>query len=122
MKIKALVSLIAILTFATTALYLSQHSHAEDAPHRIEIVAKRWDYTPNEITLKKGVPVVLVLSSQDANHGLKFKELNLKVEVKKGQTSEVPFTPTQTGTFTGQCSVFCGKGHGSMKMVMQVTE
>jgi cytochrome c oxidase subunit 2 len=122
MKSKVLVSLIVIVMFSTTPLYLSQRSHAEDAPRRIEIVAKRFDYTPNEITLKKGVPVVIVLKSQDANHGLKFKELNLKVEVKSGQTSEVAFTPTQTGTFSGQCSVFCGKGHGSMKMVMQVTE
>jgi len=122
MKIRFLVSMSVILTFATTTLYFSQHSHAEATPRRIEIVAKRWDYTPSEITLKKGVPVVIALTSQDANHGLKFKELNLKVEAKNGQTSEVPFTPTQTGTFTGQCSVFCGKGHGSMKMVLQVTE
>jgi cytochrome c oxidase subunit 2 len=122
MKIKFLVSLIAILMFSTTTLYFSQHSHAEDAPRRIEIVAKQWEYTPSQITLKKGVPVVIVVTSQDVNHGLKFKELNLLVNVKKGQTSEVPFTPTQVGTFNGQCSVFCGKGHGSMKMVMQVTE
>lgn len=122
MKIKVLILTIAILTFATTTSYFSQRSHAEDAPRRIEIVAKRWDYTPNQVTLKKGVPVVIVLTSQDANHGLKFKELNFKVEAKKGQTSEIPFTPSQTGTFTGQCSVFCGKGHGSMKMVLQVTE
>src|SRR5271170_7224729 len=106
MKIKFLVSMIAVLTFATTTLYFSQHSHAEDAPRRIEIVAKRWDYTPGEVTLKKGVPVVIVLTSQDTNHGLKFKELNLKVEAKNGQTSEVAFTPAQTGTFSGQCSVF----------------
>jgi cytochrome c oxidase subunit 2 len=122
MKIKFLASLIAIFMFSTTTLYLSQHSRAEDAPRRIEIVAKRWDYTPGEITLKKGVPVVIVLTSQDANHGLKFKELNLKAEAQRGQTSELAFTPTQTGTFTGQCSVFCGRGHGSMKMVLQVTE
>jgi cytochrome c oxidase subunit II len=122
MKIKFLVSMIAIITFATTTLYFSQHSHAEDAPRRIEIVAKRWDYTPGQVTLKKGVPVVIVLTSQDANHGLKFKELNVKVEAKKGQTSELAFTPTQAGTFTGQCSVFCGKGHGSMDLVLHVTE
>jgi len=122
MKVKFLVSLIAILMFSTTTLYLSQPSHAEDAPRRIEIVAKRWDYTPGEVTLKKGVPVVIVLTSQDTSHGLKFKELNVKVEAKKGQSSELAFTPTQTGTFTGQCSVFCGRGHGSMDFVLHVTE
>ena len=90
MKTKFIVSLIAILMFSTTTLYFSQHSHAEDAPRRIEIVAKRWDYTPSQITLKKGVPVVIVLTSQDVNHGLKFKELNLVVNVKKGPDERGP--------------------------------
>ena len=96
--------------------------HAEAAPQRIEIVAKRFSFTPGEITLKKGVPVVLVLTSADVAHGLKFKELNLVVNAKKGQTNEVTFTPDKTGTFIGQCSVFCGSGHGSMKLTLHVTE
>ncbi len=40
-------------------------SHAQDPPNRIEIVAKRWEFTPSEITLKKGEPVILVLTSKD---------------------------------------------------------
>lgn len=96
--------------------------HAQEAPKRIEITAKRFDFTPGEITLKKGVPVVLVLTSADVDHGLKFKELNLVVSAKKGQTKEIPFTPDKAGTFVGQCSVFCGSGHGSMKMTLHVTE
>jgi cytochrome c oxidase subunit II len=91
-------------------------ANAQDAPQRIQITAKRFDYTPGEITLKKGVPVVLVLTSEDVPHGLKFKDLNVVVVAKKGQTSEVAFTPDKAGTFVGQCSVFCGSGHGSMKI------
>jgi cytochrome c oxidase subunit 2 len=53
---------------------------------------------------------------------LKFKDLNVVVTAKKGQTSEVTFTPDKVGTFVGQCSVFCGSGHGSMKMTLHVTE
>jgi cytochrome c oxidase subunit II len=97
-------------------------ANAQDAPQRIEITAKRFDYTPGEITLKRGVPVVLVLTSEDVPHGLKFKDLNVVVVAKKGQTSEVAFTPDKTGTFVGQCSVFCGSGHGSMKMTLHVSE
>jgi cytochrome c oxidase subunit II len=98
------------------------HANAQDAPQRIQITAKRFDFTPGEITLKKGVPVVLALTSEDVDHGLKFKELHVDVKAKKGQTSEVTFTPDQVGTFVGQCSVFCGSGHGSMKMTLHVTE
>jgi cytochrome c oxidase subunit II len=99
-----------------------QYFHAEDAPKRIEITAKRFDFTPGDITLKKGVPVVIVFTSADVDHGLKFKELNLTVKAKKGETSEVAFTPDKAGTFVGQCSVFCGSGHGGMKMTLHVTE
>lgn len=95
---------------------------AQNEPQRIEITAKRFSYAPAEITLKEGVPVVLVLASQDVTHGLKFKDLGLNIKVQKGKTSEVPFTPTKAGTFIGQCSVFCGSGHGSMKLTLHVTE
>ena len=118
-KPSTLFRLVAVLVvlFATV-----QSLHAQAAPRRIEITAKRFSFTPGEITLKKGVPVVLVLTSADVDHGLKFKELNVSVKAKKGQTSEVTFTPDRVGTFTGQCSVFCGSGHGSMKLTLHVSE
>lgn len=94
----------------------------QSAPRRIEITAKRFEFTPGEIDLKKGVPVVLVLTSKDVSHGLKFKELNLNIKAKKGESSEVTFTPEQVGTFIGECSVFCGSGHGSMKLTLHVSE
>src|SRR5579859_557813 len=87
---------------------------AEDAPHRIEITAKRFAFEPGEITLKKGEPVVLVLKSADVPHGLRIRELNVAVRVGAGGTAEVEFTPQKSGDFVGHCYVFCGSGHGSM--------
>jgi cytochrome c oxidase subunit 2 len=95
---------------------------SKDSPHRIEIVAKRFEFSPSEITLKKGQPVILALTSKDVQHGLKLDEFNQVVKANKGQTSQVEFTPTETGTFTAQCAVFCGAGHGSMKLIVHVTE
>ena len=112
----ALLLLIAPLLFATHPL------GGQSAPQKIEIVAKRFDFTPGEVSVKKGVPVTLVLTSKDVDHGVKFRELNVVVNAKKGETKEVTFTPDKTGTFVGQCSVFCGSGHGSMKMTLTVTE
>lgn len=96
--------------------------HGQSQPQRIEIVAKRFQFTPSDVTLKKGVPVVLVLTSEDVSHGLKFKGLGINIKSKKGKSDEIKFTPTQTGTFVGECSVFCGSGHGSMKLTLHVTE
>ena len=88
----------------------------------ITITAKRFSFEPNEITIKKGEPVVLLLHSEDVTHGLKIEDLGLRTEVKKGRLSELSFTPDTAGTFEGKCAHFCGKGHGSMKLTLHVVE
>jgi cytochrome c oxidase subunit 2 len=101
---------------------LSGFAPPQSAPRRIEISAKRFEYAPGEITLKKGEPVVLVLTTSDVSHGLKFKELNLNTKFEKGKPGEMAFTPEKVGDFVGHCSVFCGSGHGSMTFTLHVTE
>ena len=91
------------------------------SPQRIEIIAKRFTYDPDVITLKKGQPVVLVMHSIDVPHGLAVEELNIKSdEIKKGKETEIQFTPNETGHYVGQCAHFCGAGHGSMKLQIEV--
>ena len=92
-----------------------------ESPKRIEIVAKRFTYDPDVITLKKGEPVVLVLRSIDVTHGLKIETLNVKSDdVKKDKETEIQFTPGEIGHYLGRCAHFCGKGHGSMTLQINV--
>jgi cytochrome c oxidase subunit 2 len=107
---------------ALACVALSRPAPAADAPRRIEITAKRFAYTPAEITLKKGEPVVLALHSEDVTHGLKFAELNLQTEIPKGAVTELALTPMKAGDFVGHCSRFCGSGHGSMVLTLHITE
>jgi cytochrome c oxidase subunit 2 len=122
MKSKALLRTIFVGCLATGSLALSGFSPAPDTPRRIEVSVKKFSYTPAEITLKKGEPVVLVLTTEDVSHGLKFKELNLNSKFDKGKPAELAFTPDKVGDFVGHCSVFCGSGHGSMTLTLHVTE
>lgn len=103
-----------------TAASLSPMARAQQATQRFEITAKRFAFTPGEITVKKGEPVVLVLRSADVNHGLRIRDFGVNVTVKAGSTVEVKFTPNKTGDFIGHCSVFCGSGHGSMEIKLHV--
>src|SRR3978361_1276885 len=114
MKSSIILRTIFIGCLAMGSLTLSGFSPAPDSPRRIEVSVKKFAYTPAEITLKKGEPVVLVLTTEDVTHGLKFKELNLNSKFEKGKPAELAFTPDKTGDFVGHCSVFCGSGHGSM--------
>jgi cytochrome c oxidase subunit II len=95
---------------------------ADQAPQVISITAQRFSFSPDEITLKKGQEVTLVIESKDVKHGLVIEDLGVRTEVKKGESSEVKFTPTTVGTFGGKCAHFCGKGHGSMKLTVHVVE
>lgn len=90
--------------------------------HRIDINAKRFSYTPNEITVKKGTPVTLVFHSQDVEHGFLSEDFAVKTSVPKHGTSEVTFSPDKAGDFTAKCSHFCGAGHGSMQLTIHVQD
>jgi len=92
-------------------------------PRTIEMTAQRFAFEPNEITVKKGQPVILVIKSKDVVHGLVIDDLGVRTtDVKKGEGTELKFDPETTGTFEGKCAHFCGKGHGSMKMTVHVTD
>jgi cytochrome c oxidase subunit II len=90
------------------------------ASRRIEVTAKKFSFEPAEITVKRGEPVVLVVKSVDVAHGIRFRELNVEVNVRAGATGQAQFTPQTTGDFVGHCSVFCGAGHGSMTLKLHV--
>ena len=92
------------------------------SPRKIEITAKRFSYEPAEITLKKGEPVTLIFRSLDVTHGFSVKEFHLKAVIHKNRPTELTFVPDEAGTFEAHCSYFCGIGHGSMKMIIHVTE
>jgi cytochrome c oxidase subunit 2 len=95
---------------------------AQGARH-IEIVASKFSFAPNEITVKKGEPVTLTLHSTDVTHGLVIEPLHVRVEeIHKGQSTDVVLSPGTAGTFEGKCGHFCGKGHGSMVFTVHVVE
>ncbi|MGD0631928.1 MAG: cupredoxin domain-containing protein [Terracidiphilus sp.] len=116
------VQMVLLATVLVTTGLSPSMLRAEAAPQRIEITAKRFNFEPGEITLKKGHAVVLVLKSADVAHGIRIRDLNVDVKVGKGGTAEVQFTPDKTGDFIGHCSVFCGSGHGSMIFKVHVVD
>jgi cytochrome c oxidase subunit 2 len=122
MKPGTFVKTVFVGCLAMGSLALSGFAPAPDAPQHIEVSVKKFAYTPSEVTLKKGEPVVLVLKTEDVGHGLKFKELGLDSKFDKNKPGELAFTPDKVGDFVGHCSVFCGSGHGSMTLTLHVTE
>lgn len=88
----------------------------------IKIVAKKFDYTPNVIKLKKGVPVVLEFTTLDVFMGFKVPDLGVRTDIIPGKVLRVRLVPDKVGTFPVVCDVFCGSGHEDMTGTIIVTE
>lgn len=120
-KGRLLSSVTAVVCFSLILLFgdVSWVVGAEEVPV-IDITAKRFAFSPDKITLKKGQTVRLRLHSQDVTHGFFLRPLKLDEEIPAGQTVEVTVTPQTAGTFTTICDHFCGANHGNMNMTIVV--
>jgi cytochrome c oxidase subunit 2 len=94
---------------------------ADDA-RVIKLTAKKFDFTPSEITVKKGTPVALELGSADRVHGFSLPDFKVTARIEPGKVTRVTFTPDKTGEFVFSCNVFCGSGHEDMMGKLIVTE
>lgn len=83
--------------------------------HEIQMTAKRYEFDPNVITVKKGDHVKLIITALDRDHGFKLDAFGINQKLLKGDPTTIEFTADKAGTFPFQCSEFCGIHHGKMK-------
>jgi cytochrome c oxidase subunit 2 len=90
----------------------------------IKVTAKKYEYTPEEIRVKQGERVRLLITATDRKHGFEIKELGIKTELPKGKETVVEFTAEKPGVYQIKCSSFCGFGHGGMRaqLVVELAE
>ncbi len=87
----------------------------------VKVSARKFTFTPGEITLKKGEPVTLELVTQDVFMGFNVPDFKVRSDIVPGKTMQLRFTPDKTGTFVFLCDVFCGDGHETMSGKIIVT-
>ena len=105
---------------AIILLLLAVAASGQPVPRVVDISAKRFEFAPNVITLKKDEPVTIRLSSMDRAHGLLIDALGVDLDAEEGKPGEVTITPHETGRFPAICDHYCGSGHGNMKMLFVV--
>jgi cytochrome c oxidase subunit II len=110
----------AIATIGSAAVYT--HVAAQPKERVIKIVAKRFDYTPGNFTLKKGEPVILELTSADVLMGFNLPEFKLRADIVPDKVTRVRFVPDKSGTFTFLCDIFCGTKHEEMNGKLTVID
>jgi len=88
---------------------------AQSESNEIKVTAKKYEFAPSAIHVKKGDHVKLVITATDHDHGIKLEAFQIDQLLKKGEVTTVEFTADRAGTFPFECSHFCGLGHKKMK-------
>jgi len=118
---KPLVRALAALILTIPAAGPAVSRQADDPPSRtIEITARRFEFEPKQITLKKGEAVTLAVTSQDVKHGFFSRPLGVDASLAPGETERIRLEPREAGSYTVICDHYCGSGHGGMKMTIVV--
>jgi len=97
-------------------------THAGQPDIVVKMTAKKFEYSPSEIVLKKGVPVVLEITALDRLHGFSCPDLGIRADLQQGKVTRVPVVPQKTGSFAFRCDIFCGDGHEDMSGTIIVKE
>jgi cytochrome c oxidase subunit 2 len=116
-KFIALGLIAGLATYATPT-----HARAAESAQVVKITAGKFHFTPDHLTLVKGQPVRLQLTSTDATHGFMIRALKIDTDIKPDKVTEMTVTPASAGTFKAICDHYCGLGHGGMKMTVVVEE
>jgi cytochrome c oxidase subunit 2 len=105
----------------TAGVYVAAES-AQSKEKVIKITAKQFDFTPGNITLKKGVPVVFEFRTLDVMMGFNLPDFNARADIVPGKVTRLRLVPDKTGTFIFLCDVFCGSGHEEMNGKLTVVD
>jgi len=107
---RMLVSGLGALALGSLAVLTS----AQTRERVIDVVAKRFDFVPEEIHVARGEAVVLRFTAPDVPMGFHLPDFDLREDLVPGAITTVRLTPDRIGSFTFMCDVFCGSGHEEM--------
>lgn len=119
----------------SVAAGLASRAAAPQADQKTQVIAvsaKKYEFIPSEIHVRKGARVELTVHSEDETHGAKldvypegakdkgtpgllFDQPGENGKVTKGEDQVLKFTAQEPGTYDFKCAKLCGFGHNRMK-------
>jgi cytochrome c oxidase subunit II len=122
------------LTIASFFVDRSNAANGADPKLTLTVTANQWwwdvEYnlpdssksirTANEIHLPAGVPVEVILKSNDVIHSLWIPNLAGKQDLIPGRVTDLQLLPSKTGVYRAQCAEFCGLQHAHMALDVTV--
>ena len=87
----------------------------------IKVIAKKFEFVPAEIKVKRGETIVLSFTSPDVPMGANFADFKQRIDIMPGKVATLRLSPQQAGSFVFLCDVFCGSGHEEMSGTLIVS-
>lgn len=123
------------LAFSPIAFTQPQDQNAQV----INMMAKKYEFNPSPLHVKKGQKIQLRITATDHDHGFKLSVFPDGADrkgtpgivladpqdcwkIKKGETATIEFVAQTAGTYSFKCCVDCGLGHRRMKGEIVVDE
>ncbi len=91
-----------------------------DGTGELVLVGQAWQWTPQDVTIPAGTEVTIKAVSRDVIHGIRIPETNANVMVIPGQISEIEVDFKDPGQYSLLCHEYCGIGHQTMFMTINV--
>ena len=107
--------------FAAAGMGTLARRSAASESQVVKVVAQRFQFTPSEIALKSGRPVVLEITSLDFIHGFNIPALGIRTNLLPGPPTRVAIKALAPGRYDFLCDNFCGSGHEEMNGTIVVS-
>ncbi len=127
-----LLLIIFFFTVVTLWAILNRPSTASADPQVVNVRAVGhqwwWEFqypdlkitTANELHTPVDALVYVTVDSVDVIHSFWVPQMGGKIDVIPGHLNSTWFQPTETGTFVGECSEYCGTEHANMRLDLVV--
>jgi heme/copper-type cytochrome/quinol oxidase subunit 2 len=103
-----------LATVYMLVLVVDAQQPGAEAVREFKVSARKYEFSPRTIKVKRGDRVRLILMATDRDHGFKLDAFHIERQLPKGEAVTVEFTADQSGSFPFHCSHFCGIGHARM--------
>ncbi len=112
---KSMIMILTAFMMVAFAFVASGADQAKQPEQVIKITAKKFEYNPNVIKIKTGVPVIFEFTSLDRVHGFTVPDLgNIRLTIEPGKVNRITILAPKAGTYEFHCDLFCGEGHEGM--------
>jgi cytochrome c oxidase subunit 2 len=112
-----------MVMFGWGSLLFLRNARTPPGSFEIYVVAKQWMWKIqhpeglreiNELHVPTGMPVRLVMTSEDVIHSFYVPAFRVKQDVLPGRYTSMWFQPTRAGKYHLFCAEYCGNQHSAM--------